>query len=92
MQNALFEMKKGEATEQETPDGFVVAVLTDIQEPDPQQNPVGFAQLRDRVRQETANRCGVSCSPMPCARAPRRRSIEPPSTRSPNEASSLMAQ
>ena len=55
VQTALFAMKKGEATEQEMPDGFVVAVLTDIQEPDPQQNPLGFAQLRDRLTQETAN-------------------------------------
>jgi len=55
LQQALFNMKKGEVTEQETPDGFVIAVLTDIQEPDPKQEPAVYAEVRDRLNRETAD-------------------------------------
>jgi peptidyl-prolyl cis-trans isomerase D len=47
--NPLFALKKGEPTMVETPDGFLVAVLTEIQEPDPKADPVGFAQVRDAL-------------------------------------------
>ena len=45
----LFTLKKGEATMVETPDSFVVAVLADIQEPDPATDPVGYGQTRDAL-------------------------------------------
>jgi peptidyl-prolyl cis-trans isomerase D len=45
----LFTLKKGEPTMVETPDGFVVAVLADIQEPDPKADPVGYGQVRDAL-------------------------------------------
>ncbi len=43
----LFALKKGEPTMVETPDGFVVAVLANIGEADPNADPVGFGQVRD---------------------------------------------
>jgi peptidyl-prolyl cis-trans isomerase D len=55
LQTALFNMKKGEAIQGETPDGFVTAVLTEIKEPDPQQNQTGYTEVRDRLNQETEN-------------------------------------
>jgi peptidyl-prolyl cis-trans isomerase D len=58
LQQALFNMKQGEVTEQETPDGFVIAVLTDIQEPDPKQEPAVYAEVRDRLNRETADDVG----------------------------------
>lgn len=42
----LFNMKQGEATMVETPEGFWVAVLTDIQAPDGKSDPIGFGQMR----------------------------------------------
>jgi peptidyl-prolyl cis-trans isomerase D len=42
----LFGMRPGEATMVETPDGFVVAVLTQIQTPDAKSDPIGFGQMR----------------------------------------------
>ncbi len=45
----LFGMKQGEATMVETPDGFVVAVLAEIQAPDPAADPLGFGQMRDTL-------------------------------------------
>jgi peptidyl-prolyl cis-trans isomerase D len=55
LQTALFNMKQGEAIQGETPDGFVTAVLTEIKEPDPQQNQTGYTEVRDRLNQETQN-------------------------------------
>jgi peptidyl-prolyl cis-trans isomerase D len=52
--NPLFGLKKGEATMAETPDGFVVAVLTDIQLPDPKADPVGYGQVKDALAQSMA--------------------------------------
>ena len=45
----LFGLKKGEATMAETADGFVVAVLADIQEADAKTDPLGFGQTRDAL-------------------------------------------
>lgn len=45
----LFSLKQGEATMVETPDGFMVAVLTEIQEPDPKADPVGFGQVKQAL-------------------------------------------
>lgn len=45
----LFGLKKGEPTMAETPDGFVVAVLTAIDEPDPNADPIGYGQIRDAL-------------------------------------------
>ena len=47
--NPLFSLKKGQPTMVETQDGFVVAVLADIQEPDPKSDPVGYSQVRDAL-------------------------------------------
>jgi len=45
----LFGLKRGEPTMVETADGFAVAVLTDIQEADPNADPIGFGRLRDAL-------------------------------------------
>jgi len=45
----LFGMKKGQATMVETPGGFLVAELTDIQEPDPGADPDAYAKLREQL-------------------------------------------
>jgi peptidyl-prolyl cis-trans isomerase D len=50
----LFSLKKGEPTVVETPDGFVVAVLTEIQTPDQNSDPIGFAQVRDALTKAIA--------------------------------------
>jgi peptidyl-prolyl cis-trans isomerase D len=55
LQNILFNLNKGADTEVETPDGFVVAVLTDIVEPDPKDDPTGYAGVRDRLNRETGD-------------------------------------
>ncbi len=47
--NPLFSLKKGEATMVGTPDGFVVAVLTEIQLPDPKADPVGYGQVQQAL-------------------------------------------
>jgi peptidyl-prolyl cis-trans isomerase D len=43
----LFELKPGEATMVETPDGFIVAMPADIVAPDPQTDAAGYGQVRD---------------------------------------------
>jgi peptidyl-prolyl cis-trans isomerase D len=55
LQSALFNMKKGDPVELETADGFLTAVLTEIQEPDPQQDPAGYADTSNRLNRETAD-------------------------------------
>jgi peptidyl-prolyl cis-trans isomerase D len=42
----LFSLKQGDSTMIETPDGFVVAQLMQIQTPDPAADPVGYQQLK----------------------------------------------
>lgn len=42
----LFTMKKGDATMIETRQGFMVAQLTEIQQPDPKADPVGYSQVK----------------------------------------------
>jgi len=42
----LFGMKQGEATMVESVDGFVVAVLRNIESPDAKTDPIGFGQVR----------------------------------------------
>jgi peptidyl-prolyl cis-trans isomerase D len=55
LQNLLFNVKKGDAIQVETPQGFITAVLTDIQEPDPKENAGGYAEVRSRLNEETGN-------------------------------------
>ena len=45
----LFSLKLGQATMVETPEGFVVAVLADVQAPPPSSDPVGYGQVRDAL-------------------------------------------
>ena len=45
----LFGLKKGEPTMVETPDGFVVAVLSEIIAADPARDAVGYAQMREAL-------------------------------------------
>ena len=45
----LFALKKGEATMIETQQGFLVAVLNDIQLPDPKADPIGYGQVKDAL-------------------------------------------
>jgi peptidyl-prolyl cis-trans isomerase D len=45
----LFGLKKGEPTMVETQDGFIVAVLTDIDDPTPTTDPIGYGQVRDAL-------------------------------------------
>jgi peptidyl-prolyl cis-trans isomerase D len=51
----LFSLKSGEPTMVETPDGFVVAVLAESQEPDPAADPVGYAQIRGALTRAMGN-------------------------------------
>ena len=46
----LFSLKKGAATMVEMPDGFLVAVLTDVKQPDPSSDQVGYGQLKDVLK------------------------------------------
>lgn len=46
----LFSLKKGEPTMVETLTGFVVAVLSDVQEPDPKSDSAAYAALAERLR------------------------------------------
>ena len=55
LQNVLFNMKKGDPVEVETPDGFVTAVLTEIKQADPKDDPAGYTQVRDRLNRETGD-------------------------------------
>ena len=45
----LFGLKQGGATMVETADGFTVAELVEIQEPDPNADPIGYGQVRDAL-------------------------------------------
>jgi peptidyl-prolyl cis-trans isomerase D len=45
----LFGLKQGEATMVETGDGFMVAVLSKIERPDPKSDPVGYGQVREQL-------------------------------------------
>jgi peptidyl-prolyl cis-trans isomerase D len=45
----LFALRPGQATMVQTPDGFMVAVLRTIDDPAPSADPVGYAQLRERL-------------------------------------------
>jgi peptidyl-prolyl cis-trans isomerase D len=45
----LFGLKNGEPTMVETPDGFIVAVLTDIEHPDPKADPSAYNQVREQL-------------------------------------------
>ena len=43
----LFALRESEGTMVETPDGFLLAQLASIKQPDPAADPAGFAQLKD---------------------------------------------
>jgi peptidyl-prolyl cis-trans isomerase D len=47
--NPLFATKQGQATMAATPDGFVVAQLVAVNDPDPAKDLVGFAKLRQEI-------------------------------------------
>ncbi len=49
VQAALFRLKKGETTMVDTPDGFAVVRLAEINEPDPAADPAGTAQLQEAL-------------------------------------------
>ncbi len=51
----LFGMRQGETTMVETPDGFMVATLARIDNPDPKADPVGDARLVEQINQQIAN-------------------------------------
>ena len=51
----LFSLKKpGEVTMIETPQGFVVATLAEIQDPDPKSDPAGWAEMKDALARTVA--------------------------------------
>lgn len=56
----LFGLKKGQATMAETPEGFVVAQLTAIEEPDPAKDPAGYAQLTQALTHAEADDLEIS--------------------------------
>lgn len=47
----LFSLKQGAGTMVETPDGFVVAVLAKIEEPNPKDDPIGYDQVKQALAQ-----------------------------------------
>jgi len=49
LSQVLFGLKQGEATMVETPEGFLVAKLDSITDPDPSSDPAGAAALRDEL-------------------------------------------
>ncbi len=51
----LFAAKKGEPTEAETPDGFIVAVPAEIVQSDPKADPAGYQKVRDALTRSIAN-------------------------------------
>jgi peptidyl-prolyl cis-trans isomerase D len=51
----LFALKQGESTMIETPDGFVVAQLAQIQTPSPDSDPVGYQQLKATLSGDLAD-------------------------------------
>ena len=51
----LFSLKPGEPTMIETPDGFLVAVLREVQSPDPAADPVGYGQVREALARAIGN-------------------------------------
>ena len=51
----LFGLKPGEPTMVETPDGFTVAVLREVQTPDAGADPIGYGQTRDALGRAIAN-------------------------------------
>lgn len=51
----LFGLKKGEPTMVETPDGFTVAVLSQIEDADPKADPAGYTQMRDALVKSMAD-------------------------------------
>ncbi len=53
--NPLFSLKPGEPTMVETADGFMVAVLRDIENPDPANDPIGYGQVREALNQAIAS-------------------------------------
>ena len=50
----LFALKVGEPTMVETADGFVVAVLRQVDVPDPAKDPIGYGQVRDALARSIA--------------------------------------
>ena len=50
----LFALKPGEPTMTETADGFVVAVLREVQTADPAADPIGYGQVRDGMARAIA--------------------------------------
>ena len=51
LQRVLFGLKKGEATMVETAEGFIVAAVAEIVEPDPKTDQAGYDQTRTTIRQ-----------------------------------------
>ena len=51
----LFSLKLGEPTMVETADGFVVAVLREVQSPDPAADPLGYGQVREALARAIGN-------------------------------------
>ncbi|HTW29466.1 MAG TPA: SurA N-terminal domain-containing protein [Acetobacteraceae bacterium] len=56
----LFVLAKGKATMVETPDGFVVAQLTQVEEPSPTKDPLGYDRIRHALSAAIANDVEVS--------------------------------
>lgn len=53
--NPLFDLKPGEPTMVETADGFVVAVLAEVQPAEADGDPIGFGQVREALTQAMAD-------------------------------------
>ncbi len=55
LQRVMFGLKKGAATMVEIPDGFVVAQLAEVVEPDPATDKTGYDQARAAISQSIGN-------------------------------------
>jgi peptidyl-prolyl cis-trans isomerase D len=51
----LFSLKPGQPTMVETADGFLVAVLREVQTPDPAADPIGYGQVREALTRAIGN-------------------------------------
>jgi peptidyl-prolyl cis-trans isomerase D len=55
LQNVMFGLKKGEATMVETPEGFLVAQLTEVVKPDAASDKAGYDQTRAAITKSISN-------------------------------------
>lgn len=59
LQRVMFGLKEHETTMVETPEGFVVAQLTEVQKPDPAKDQAGYEQARTAIARSISDDVGT---------------------------------